>query len=339
MHMADALISPAVGGTMWAVSIGAVAYSVRKINKSGLEEKKVPLMGIMGAFVFAAQMINFSIPGTGSSGHIGGGILLAAILGPSPALLTISVVLSIQALLFADGGLIALGCNIFNLGVIPCFIGYPLIFRKIVKRNPTELKLMLASISSVVVSLEIGAFCVVLLTLFSGITALPFKEFILLMLPIHFAIGVAEGVVTAAVLIFVHKMRPEIMENVEIEQKGSAVSSKLILISLLVITIITAGYFSLHASNDPDGLEWSVEKVTGSPDLDVPGDLYERSSNFQEKTSLLPDYDFREDGTAKGYNGTSFSGLVGSGIIFLISGFIGWLISRNRKMTRQKEQG
>ena len=95
MHMTDALISPAVGGTMWAVSIGAVAYSVRKINKSGLEEKKVPLMGIMGAFVFAAQMINFTIPGTGSSGHIGGGILLSAILGGPAAMLTMAAVLTI----------------------------------------------------------------------------------------------------------------------------------------------------------------------------------------------------------------------------------------------------
>lgn len=135
MHMADALLSPAVGGTMAAVSAAAIGLSVKKISGDRLDEKKIPMMGVMGAFVFAAQMINFTIPGTGSSGHIGGGILLAAVLGPYPALLTITAVLIIQCLLFADGGLLALGCNIFNMGVCACLIGWPLIYRTILRRG------------------------------------------------------------------------------------------------------------------------------------------------------------------------------------------------------------
>ena len=103
MHMSDVLISPAVAGVMATASTGLIAYSVYK-TKDELEEKKIPLMGVMGAFVFAAQMINFTIPGTGSSGHIGGGLLLASILGPAPAFLVMSTVLIIQALFFADGG-------------------------------------------------------------------------------------------------------------------------------------------------------------------------------------------------------------------------------------------
>ena len=138
--MADALVSPAVGGTMLAVSAAAIACSAAKIKKEDLAEKKLPIMGIMGAFVFAAQMSNFTIPGTGSSGHIGGGMLLAAVLGPFPALITISAVLIIQCLLFADGGLLALGCNIFNMGVIPCLLVYPLISRPLAKKmNPKSL--------------------------------------------------------------------------------------------------------------------------------------------------------------------------------------------------------
>ena len=133
MHMADALLSPAVGTTMCAVSAAAIAYSAAKIRKDELCEKKVPITGVMGAFVFAAQMINFTIPMTGSSGHIGGGILLAAMLGSFPALLAISTVLIIQCLFFADGGLLALGCNIFNMGVIPCLVVYPLIYRPLVR--------------------------------------------------------------------------------------------------------------------------------------------------------------------------------------------------------------
>src|SRR5574340_236299 len=135
MHMADALISPAVGGTMWAATAGLTAYSAKKLQKE-LDEHKVPLMGVLGAFIFAAQMINFTIPATGSSGHLGGGMILSILLGPYAAFLTIASVLMVQALFFADGGLLALGCNIFNLGFFPCFIAYPLIYKKLVGERP-----------------------------------------------------------------------------------------------------------------------------------------------------------------------------------------------------------
>ena len=118
MHMADALVSPAIGGIMLAASAGAIAYSAYKC-KDDLDEKKIPLMGVMGAVIFAGQMINFTIPGTGSSGHIGGGILLAALLGPFPAFLAITAVLLIQSLFFADGGLLALGITTIAVAARP----------------------------------------------------------------------------------------------------------------------------------------------------------------------------------------------------------------------------
>jgi cobalt/nickel transport system permease protein len=128
---------------MMAASAGAIGYSVKKV-KEELDDKKVPLMGVMGAFVFAGQMINFTIPATGSSGHIGGGILLAALLGPYAAFLVISAVIIIQALFFADGGLLALGCNIFNMGFFACFIAYPLIYKQIVKKSFTKRRISAA---------------------------------------------------------------------------------------------------------------------------------------------------------------------------------------------------
>lgn len=128
MHMADALISPAVAGTMYAASTGAAAYSVRKLRQEN-DPRKIPVMGVMGAFVFATQMINFTIPGTGSSGHLCGGMLLTALLGPQAGFLTMIGVLLIQCLLFADGGLLALGCNVWNMAFYGCFIGYYLIWR------------------------------------------------------------------------------------------------------------------------------------------------------------------------------------------------------------------
>ena len=97
MHMADALLSPSIGGIMWTVTAAVTIYSARKVQ-SQLDNGKIPLMGVLGAFIFAAQMINFAIPGTGSSGHLGGGLLLAILLGPHAAFLTLSSVLTVQAL-------------------------------------------------------------------------------------------------------------------------------------------------------------------------------------------------------------------------------------------------
>ena len=171
MHMADALISPAVGGTMWAATAGLTVYSARKL-KEDLDEHLVPLMGVLGAFIFAAQMLNFTIPATGSSGHLGGGMILAILLGPYAAFLVMASVLTIQALFFADGGLLALGCNIFNLGFFPCFIAYPFIYKKIVGAQPTQGRILLGAMAAAILSLQMGAFGVVLETLFSGISEL-----------------------------------------------------------------------------------------------------------------------------------------------------------------------
>src|SRR4030042_1928626 len=150
MHMADALLSPVVGGAMWAGTLGTIVYCARKL-KEKMDERMVPLMGVLGAFIFAGQMSNFTIPGTGSSGHIGGGMLLAILLGPYASFLVIASVLMIQALFFSDGGLLALGANIWNLGVYPAFIGYPLIYRAIVKKNASNKVITLATILSVVI--------------------------------------------------------------------------------------------------------------------------------------------------------------------------------------------
>ena len=133
MHMADALLSPAVGGTMWVAAGTALACSAKEVSRD-LDAERVPLMGVLGAFVFGAQMINFTIPGTGSSGHLGGGILLALLLGPSASFLTMASVLTVQALFFGDGGLLALGCNMFNLGFVPSFVVYPLLLRPLLRR-------------------------------------------------------------------------------------------------------------------------------------------------------------------------------------------------------------
>lgn len=207
-------LSPVVGGAMYAVSAVSTAYAVQKVKKDELGEKNLPMRAVAGAFTFAAQMINFTIPGTGSSGHIGGGILLVGLLGGTPAVVTLTAVLLIQCLFFADGGLLALGANIFNMGVIPCLFVCPLIFRPILRKGVTHKRIMIASVVSCVVGLQLGAFCVVLQTLTSGVTELPFHTFVLLMQPIHLADWLCGRHYYSRYSEFVYQMRPEILTDV-----------------------------------------------------------------------------------------------------------------------------
>jgi cobalt/nickel transport system permease protein len=324
--MADALISPAVGGVMWAGSIAAIACSAAKI-KNELGEKKVPVMAVAGAFVFAAQMINFTIPATGSSGHIGGGILLAGLLGPFPALLTIAAVLLIQCLFFADGGLLALGCNIFNMGVIPALVIYPLIFKPLLKKQFSRARLTAASIIAVVVGLQLGAFAVVLETLASGITALPFNVFVLLMQPIHLAIGIVEGIVTALILNFVYQMKSEIVESgLNKAPLGAGISVKSVLILLAVLAVFTGGLLSIFASSYPDGLEWAMKKTAGTSELLAAGPVFREAAAIQEAAAFMPDYNFPNAGAEASPLGTSAAGIAGALLSCVLAGGAGFII-------------
>ncbi|MDR1785854.1 MAG: energy-coupling factor ABC transporter permease [Spirochaetaceae bacterium] len=324
--MADALVSPAVGGTMLAVSAGAVAYAVKKTGV--MDEKKIPVMGVMGAFVFAAQMINFTIPGTGSSGHIGGGILLAAVLGPCPALLTLAAVLLIQCLFFADGGLLAYGCNVFNMGVTACFLAFNLVYRPIAGDGRSKKRIAWAACASVILGLQGGAFSVVLETLASGVTELPFGAFALLMQPIHLAIGLVEGLVTAGVLVYVHGLRPELLESALTNQAlRPSLSLRRVLITLAAAAVITGGLLSLFASAFPDGLEWAVEGAAGRAELERPGPVHEAAGRAVEKTALMPDYGFSGDDSGSPL-GTAAAGLAGGLITVVIAGGLGFVIRK-----------
>lgn len=315
MHMADALISPAAAGTMYACSGAACAYAVRKVRLE-TDPKKVPVMGVMGAFVFAAQMINFTIPGTGSSGHLCGGMLLTALLGPYASFLTMIGVLLIQCLLFADGGLLALGANIWNMAFYGCFLGYFFVWHPIMKKGANRGKIICASILGSMITLQLGAFSVTLETLVSGITDLPFSIFAGTMQPIHLAIGFVEGVITAAVLVFVYESRPEMLMDVTSEERTGISTYKKTLVTLCIMALLIGGGLSLFASSRPDGLEWSIERVTGSTELDSDESApYETAGFLQEASSLLPDYAFKG---ADSSLGTSFSGIIGSLTVLIV---------------------
>lgn len=305
MHMADALIAPAVAATMYVSSGIATGVSVRNVKLEN-DAKKIPVMGVMGAFVFATQMINFTIPGTGSSGHLCGGMLLSALLGPSAGFLSMIGVLLVQCLLFADGGLLALGCNVWNMAFYGCFVGVGIIWRLIMKNGATRGKIVGASVLGCVLTLQMGAFSVVLETLASGITELPFKTFVMAMQPIHLAIGLVEGLITAAVLIFIYEARPELLWGIS-DSSDSKLSYKITVGILAVASVVIGGIVSLFASGYPDGLEWSMEKVAGTSELEAAGKVYEVAASVQDKTALLPDYEH-----------TSLSGIIGLLVVLVL---------------------
>lgn len=331
MHMADALLSPAVAATMYVASGAAAGVSIAKLRKDD-EPAKLPTMAVTAAVVFAGQMINYTIPGTGSSGHMCGGMLLSALLGPYGGFLSMIVILAIQCLFFADGGLMALGANIWNMAFYGCFVGYFLIWKPIIHsnwfgegRSAMRKRIITASILGCVITLQLGAFSVVLETSLSGITELPFGAFLALMQPIHLAIGLIEGLVTAAVLSFVFESRPEMLRDVE-EAGNGVFTGKRSLQStigiLAIVALVVGGGLSLFASSNPDGLEWalfgnadggySTNMGLDEENFGVSSNAADKAESIQEKTSFLPDYAFKDNDTAAG---TSVSGIVGAAMV------------------------
>ncbi|NGZ27636.1 MAG: cobalamin biosynthesis protein CbiM [Magnetococcales bacterium] len=325
MHMSDALLAPEVGAAFWLASGATIAYASRKV-KQHLDQRMVPLMGVLGAFVFAAQMINFTIPGTGSSGHLAGTTLLAILLGPHAAFLTISSVLTVQALLFADGGILALGANMFNLGVLPCYLVYPLLYPRLASSKEGFLQpTPLAAFMVALVSLQLGSLGVVVETTLSGIAELPFVAFVTVMQPIHLAIGGVEGFVTLVVLGFLQKAYPDIhRRDSQEDQRLSRVVG-----GVLVAAMVTGGVLSWYASENPDGLEWSLAKVTKGKELSTTSNAHQVAGEVQKGVAVLPDYQVPEQENSSRL-GTSVAGLLGGLVTLLMAASLGWLLRRRK---------
>ncbi|MBI4952313.1 MAG: energy-coupling factor ABC transporter permease, partial [Myxococcales bacterium] len=204
--MSDALLSPAVAAGFYAASGAALGWSSAVLGRRA-ESRLVPTMGVLGACVFAVQLLNFAIPGTGASGHLAGGMLLAAVLGAAPAFVVMTSVLLVQCLLFGDGGILALGANLFNLGFVPCFVGLPLA-RALGGRASSARRRSLALAAGAFACVELGALAVAVETVAAGATPLRLGPFAALMTAIHVPIGLAEAVVTAAAAGLVWRLAP-----------------------------------------------------------------------------------------------------------------------------------
>lgn len=270
-------------------------------------------------------------------------MILAVLLGPYAAFLTIASVLTVQALFFADGGLLALGCNIFNLGVFPCFIAYPLIYKPIAGKDPTPFRVSLGALLAAIIGLQLGALGVVLETVTSGISELPLKAFVSVMLPIHLAIGLVEGLVTAAVINFVRKARPEILQLTALSRPYGNLSITRVVVGLGLAAILTGSALSWFASSSPDGLEWAMAKVSGSEELTEPAQgIHKILADLQKKIAFLPNYGFTpaeskaeqtSDQTTWPVvdSGTTVSGLIGGALTLVFALIIGMLFKRRNR--------
>jgi len=272
-------------------------------------ERSSALMGVMGAFIFAAQMINFPIlPGT--TGHLCGGVLLAILFGPCQASILMASILVVQCLIFQDGGLLALGANIINMGLVPCFVGtfvYHLISPSRLSKGRAAAAPFLAAFCGVMA----GAFLVPFEVCFSGVAAIPLGSFLTVMLGIHALIAFTEGVITVAVLKAVRRLYPR--QVIGGRRMSRAAAAGLLFATALVV----GGGLSVLASHSPDGLEKAVTVSGYVPSQQESG----ASGAFH---APLPDY------SVPGLDETlssAVAGLAGTagcfGIIFILLRFAG----------------
>lgn len=267
MHLGNGIICPITGIPMLAIAGVSAIWALKKARKD-FKKENIPQTAALTAFVFALQMINFTIPSTGSSGHIIGAVLLSALLGPYAAFLAMCAILTVQAVFFADGGLMALGCNIFNMGFLACFVVYPLVYKPLVDNKKYALGAFLSSVAA----LQLGSVAVVAEAYLSGSITSNIASFAALMQGIHLAIGAAEGLFTAAVVYAVMngKIRQSILTSV-----------------FSVSALVIGAFLAQYASQKPDGLEWSLLKMSDSMVMQTQGVLYSISESIQAKTSVL----------------------------------------------------
>ncbi|HKI54265.1 MAG TPA: energy-coupling factor ABC transporter permease, partial [Anaerolineales bacterium] len=242
MHIPDGFLSIIISIVCWAITVAVLGIAISRTNKS-LGEKQVPLMGVMAAFIFAAQMINFPVAG-GTSGHLLGGALAAITLGPWAGMLVMTAVIAVQALLFQDGGLLVMGANILNMGLLTAAVGYGL-YRSAFGRSQST-KLTFAGIAAWI-SVMTGALVTSLELWLSGTTQL--NIVIPAMLGVHAVIGIGEALITVAALSFIFRTRPDLLG----EGSDSAQGSKGWVVAGVLITL-TVVLLSPLASANPDGL-------------------------------------------------------------------------------------
>lgn len=307
MHIPDGFLSSLVSIVLWILSIGIIAYALRRVGQD-LGERQIPLMGVLAAAIFAGQMLNFTVAG-GTSGHLMGAALATILLGPWAAIIVMTTVVSIQALIFQDGGLLALGANIFNMGIVGVAVAYFVYtsFQKLARGQKWGMFVggFLAAWASIVVA----ALAVALQLALSGTS--PANIAVPAMGSIHMLIGIGEGLITLGALAFLYAARRDLLEASTTASKGSVA----IWVGGLVLALLLA-ILSPLASAYPDGLEWVAEQKGFLDAAQEP--LYE----------IIPDYVF--PGIPNEALATIIAGIVGTLIVFGVALGVAYL---RRKQT------
>ena len=269
MHIPDGFMSVGVSVVLWVLSVGAIALSLRRVNQD-LDERKIPLMGVMAAAIFAGQMLNFAVTG-GTSGHLMGAALATILLGPWAAILVMTAVVGIQALIFQDGGILALGANIFNMGVVGVAVSF-FTYRTVMRlARGKRWGIFVGGFAAGWLSVFVASLAVALQLAISGTS--PANLAIPAMGGIHALIGIGEGLITVGALAFLYAARPDLV----VEGSQGVGGGKAVWVGGLVIAVALAVLAPLASAN-PDGLEWVAEE-TGFLDQ-AQGSAY----------NIIPDY-------------------------------------------------
>lgn len=310
MHIPDGYLSAPTAAATLLLGGSGLALALRRV-RSELPPRRVPLLGVAAAFVFAAQMVNFPVA-AGTSGHLIGGVLAAVLLGPSAAIVALSAVLIVQCLFFADGGLLALGANVFNMALVGGAGGYA-VFRTVRPLASGVRGLVLASAFAAWCSTVLAAsVCAGELAL-SGVA--PWRTVFPGMAGVHMLIGLGEAAITACVLSAVARLRPELLSPPSSESAGERRGPRAELVVLgLLVALGIALFLAPFASQLPDGLEALATQLGFA------------SRAVETPVLAAPFPGYQPPGFAESGWGTAIAGVVGALIAFAFSALLARLL-------------
>ncbi|KAA0930649.1 energy-coupling factor ABC transporter permease [Streptomyces apricus] len=336
MHVPDGFIDAPVSVATGAVAAAAVAVSLRGARRE-LDERTAPLAGLVAAFIFAVQMLNFPVA-AGTSGHLLGGALAAILVGPFTGVLCVSVVLLMQGILFADGGLTALGVNITNMAVVTTVVAYA-VFRGLVKLLPRKRRsITVSAFAAAVISVPAAAVAFTLIYWIGGTTDVPIGQVFTAMVGVHLLIGIGEATITALTVGAVIAVRPDLVYGargltapLKLRVNGELVdtpaaepvpvaarSHRGVWLVGLAASLVLAGFVSFYASANPDGLE----KVAADKGIDA------KAEDHAAADSPLADYGVEGLDNARMSGG--LAGVIGVGVTVVAGTGIFWTVRRRR---------
>ncbi|KMS88486.1 energy-coupling factor ABC transporter permease [Streptomyces flaveolus] len=336
MHVPDGFIDAPTSAVTGVVAAGALAVSLRGARRE-LDERTAPLAGLVAAFIFAVQMLNFPVA-AGTSGHLLGGALAAILVGPYTAVLCVSVVLLMQGVLFADGGLTALGVNITDMAIVTTVVSYA-VFRGLLAVLPRKRRsVTVASFVAALVSVPAAAVAFTLLYAIGGTTDVSIGKVATAMIGVHVLIGVGEAFITALTVGAVIAVRPDLVygarglrQRLQLRVNGALVdapaptapvaartSRRTLWVTGLVTSLVLAGFVSFYASANPDGLE----KVAHDQGID------KKTKEHATSDSPLADYGVKDVSDARLSGG--LAGVIGVGVTVVAGSAVFWALRRRR---------